>query len=309
MAKKRYISDNIWTDTWFEDLKPKAKLLFMYLLTNPLTSISWISEISLKRMVYDTGIEKNEILNIFLKFEEDKKVYFKDWIVVIVNFVKNQNITSEKDNLWKGIQRECIENGCGKLKSILPYKDLSSTLQGAYKGLDIPYLTLLNLTLLNLTENSEGANIENVVEDCTEEEKENEEEVINLYLWELENVKLTQTQLNKLYEDYSEVDVDKIIWDISVRQKIKTVKDFNLTIRAWLRRAWKVTKVNKSYKNMNRKELELEYTRLWRNKWKDEMRKIINDSPKEQQQLIRQISEDKLQEGQKEYLQSTWIIK
>jgi len=151
MAKKRYISDSIWTDIWFEDLKPNEKLLFLYILTNPLISICWIYEISIKRISYDTWINKLDIINMFTKFEEDKKIYFKDWIVVIINFVKNQNITSENDKLWKWIEREVKENGSNKLNNILPYKDLISTLQGAYKDLDIPYLTLLNLTLPNST--------------------------------------------------------------------------------------------------------------------------------------------------------------
>ncbi len=152
MAKKRYILDSIWTDIWFEDLKPKEKLLFMYLLTNPLMSICWIYEVSLKKINYDTWIEKKEILNIFSIFEENKKVYYKNWIVVIVNFVRNQNLTSEKDKLWLWVKRELKDNGSTKLKSILPYKDLISSLKDVYKDLAIPYLTLLNLTLLNSTE-------------------------------------------------------------------------------------------------------------------------------------------------------------
>jgi hypothetical protein len=39
MAKKRYISDIIWTDSWFENKTPEQKLLFIYLITNKLVSI------------------------------------------------------------------------------------------------------------------------------------------------------------------------------------------------------------------------------------------------------------------------------
>jgi len=39
MAKKRYITDIIWSDTWFEELEPNEKLLFIYLLTNQQVSI------------------------------------------------------------------------------------------------------------------------------------------------------------------------------------------------------------------------------------------------------------------------------
>jgi hypothetical protein len=42
-------------------------------------------------------------------FENDKKVFYHDGMICIVNFVKNQNIKSEEDNMWKGIQREILE--------------------------------------------------------------------------------------------------------------------------------------------------------------------------------------------------------
>jgi len=54
MAKKRYISDIIWSDNWFEDLQPKEKLFFLYLLTNQQVSICGIYEISLKKIEFET---------------------------------------------------------------------------------------------------------------------------------------------------------------------------------------------------------------------------------------------------------------
>jgi hypothetical protein len=72
-------------------------------------------------------------------------------MLCIVNFVKNQNIKTEADKLWIGIKREISEINQEKLIGMLNYKGLIRTLQGAYKVLDIPYLTLLNFTLLNST--------------------------------------------------------------------------------------------------------------------------------------------------------------
>jgi hypothetical protein len=72
-------------------------------------------------------------------------------MLCIVNFVKNQNIKTEADKLWIGIKREISEINQEKLIGMLNYKGLIRTLQGAYKVLDIPYLTLLNSTLPNYT--------------------------------------------------------------------------------------------------------------------------------------------------------------
>lgn len=151
MSKKRYISDSIWTDPWFETQSPQKKLLFMYLLTNKLVAISWFYEITLRQISFDTWISQSDVNKYISDFENDKKVFYHDGMICIVNFVKNQNIKSEEDNMWKGIQREILELWEEKLIGMLNYKGLIRVLQGAYKVVPIPYLTLLNSTLPNST--------------------------------------------------------------------------------------------------------------------------------------------------------------
>lgn len=102
-------------------------------------------------MSFDTGISQSDISKYISDFENDKKMFYNEWMLCIVNFVKNQNIKTEADKLWIGIKREISEINQEKLIGMLNYKGLIRTLQGAYKVLDIPYLTLLNLTLLNST--------------------------------------------------------------------------------------------------------------------------------------------------------------
>ena len=102
-------------------------------------------------MSFDTGISQSDISKYIADFENDKKIFYNEWMICIVNFVKNQNIKVETDNLWIGIKREISEINQEKLIGMLNYKGLIRTLQGAYKVLDIPYLTLLNSTLPNST--------------------------------------------------------------------------------------------------------------------------------------------------------------
>lgn len=106
MAKKRYISDSIWSDTWIEELEQDETFLFLYLLTNERVSICGIYEINKRRMSFETKIEIKRIDEILEKFERDEKVFYRDGMVFIVNFVKNQEIKTTSDNLWKGIERE-----------------------------------------------------------------------------------------------------------------------------------------------------------------------------------------------------------
>lgn len=151
MAKRRYVSDSFWSDSWVEDLDPLEKYLFLYLLTNQQVSISWIYEIKLKRIAFETWIDKEMVEKMLNRFQKKWKIYYIDWIIVIVNFVKNQNVNKTTDKLWIWIEREIKELWAEKLDRIGENKDLVRTLYGAYKDLDIPYFTLLNFTLLNLT--------------------------------------------------------------------------------------------------------------------------------------------------------------
>lgn len=222
MSKKRYISDSIWTDSWFEQQSPHKKLLFMYLLTNKLVSISWFYEITLRQMSFDTGISQSDISKYLSDFENDKKMFYHEWMLCIVNFVKNQNIKVETDKLWIGIKREISEINQEKLIGMLKYKGLIRTLQGAYKVLDIPYLTLLNSTLLNSTwpdEVFEAPFVEEIQDTVNTEDKE------------IQNTKLSEewTALLEWEETFTSMMAQALvdIWwkpDITVEAFVKWVK-------------------------------------------------------------------------------------
>jgi len=150
MAKKRYVSDTYRCDTWIETLDPLERYLYLYLLTNQYVSVCWIYELNTKRMAFETWIEKEMIEKMLSRFQDAWKIIFNGWVLFIINFVKNQNIKNVDDNLRKWIKREILELWWEKLGKVLGSKGLTRALQGAYKDLPIPYLTLLNSTLLNL---------------------------------------------------------------------------------------------------------------------------------------------------------------
>lgn len=90
IAKERYIDTRFWDDNYIIKLDPVEKLLFLYFLTNPLTNIAGIYEISTRRIAFDTGIDTEMILNILKRFELDKKIFYKDGWLIICNFPKYQ---------------------------------------------------------------------------------------------------------------------------------------------------------------------------------------------------------------------------
>mgnify|MGYP003967556755 FL=1 len=102
MSKQRVVNDSFWTDPYVEDLDPSEKLLFIYLLTNPLCNVAGIYEIKIKRIAYETGFDKEMVEKILGRFEKDDKLMKKDDWLIVVNFAKNQ---ANNPNILKGMQR------------------------------------------------------------------------------------------------------------------------------------------------------------------------------------------------------------
>lgn len=98
MAEFRYIHTRIWKDNWFCDLEQDAKLLFIYLFSNERASVSGIYEIPLKYLVFESGLERDRVIELLKQFRADKKVYydFETGVVWVVNLRKYNETTSEK---------------------------------------------------------------------------------------------------------------------------------------------------------------------------------------------------------------------
>jgi hypothetical protein len=95
MAKQRYINTHFWDDGYIRGLTATEKLLFLYLLTNPLTNIAGAYEIGLDRMEFDTQIGRETLEQILKKFQLDKKVAYREGWVFIANFIKNQSMSDK----------------------------------------------------------------------------------------------------------------------------------------------------------------------------------------------------------------------
>ena len=150
--KKRYIQDHIRSDSWYSELDPSEKLLWLHLLTNEKVWICGIYEIPLKKMAYETGLDKDMVIILLDRFEKDRKCFYRKWFILVCNFFKNLKVSSKEDNVRKWVERELKElwNHLEHFNEAIivdTLKTLTRPLQVPYKELGILYLTSLRLNL------------------------------------------------------------------------------------------------------------------------------------------------------------------
>lgn len=139
MSKNRMVDTIFWEDNYSAELDPTEKLLFLYFLTNSSTEISGVYQITLKKVAVETGIDKEMVEKILVRFSDDNKIFFIDGWIIISNFVKHQNHKSP--TIIKG-----IVNNWAKLP-----ENVKSFILAEVKGIDtLSHLIKLNLIKSNL---------------------------------------------------------------------------------------------------------------------------------------------------------------
>ena len=142
MSKKRYVDTKFWDDAYITSLEPMERYLFLYLITNPLTKLSGIYELQLRRIVFDTGLDMAVVKAGVEKFQVDAKLAYIDGWMVLRNFTKHQNLNQ---NMKKGIVAEVAKipkKIAEKLKGLewfgsLSHLDLDSILFNSDSNLDL----------------------------------------------------------------------------------------------------------------------------------------------------------------------------
>lgn len=100
MAKIRKISSDFWTDTRVDTLDPIEKLLYIYLFTNDKSWRSWATEITVKKIGYETWIDRDMVLKILWRFEQIWKVKYIGWYILVKNFIKYHFDWSTSPDTW-----------------------------------------------------------------------------------------------------------------------------------------------------------------------------------------------------------------
>ena len=95
-AGYRQIHPEIWDDPFILDLEPDEKLLFIYMFSNARSSLCGLYEISIKQIVFQTGLEEKRIIDTIKKFEDAGKIISENNIYFVVNQFKRHFSRSPK---------------------------------------------------------------------------------------------------------------------------------------------------------------------------------------------------------------------
>jgi len=222
MSRQRYLDTKFWDDTYIVSLDPIEKLLFIYLLTNPLTNICGIYETSLRRIAFDTGVEQAMVLNILKRFEEDDKVKYQKGYIALKNFTKyqanNEKINKGIVSLLKGIPAELVK-----------WVNIDFNRLGVKEdSLYIGHIYDLNYVNDNVNDNDNDNSKSDVLSSKDKKEKK-------LFL---DSIYLTTNEYEKLIKEYGKEVIEKKIEDLQ-RYIAKTGEKYishYLTIKAWIRK-------------------------------------------------------------------------
>jgi len=110
MATQRYISTSFWDDAWVQSIDPSEKLLYLYLMTSPLTNIAGIYKITDKRIHDDTGFNIDMVHKLLDRFAKARKAYREGEYIIIPTWPKHQK--------WQ--DKPTIETGIRKVLAELP---------------------------------------------------------------------------------------------------------------------------------------------------------------------------------------------
>jgi len=210
MAKQRYVRTSFWTDNYIENLSPREKLVFLYLLTNESTNLCWVYEISIKRICFETWINENDVKTILDKFKNDNKIYYIEWYICIANYTKHQ---VKNPSILEWIKREVLELPKFLTDILQPATDCIQT----GDSLGTAGLTLLNLTLPNLTKPNST--------DQEQDVPESKWEILNfLDFWDLYNKKVwNKDKAEKIWKSLKFDDQKKIMKTLPFW--LKNIKD------------------------------------------------------------------------------------
>lgn len=136
---QRAFDTNTWSDRWFEDLPPQAKLLFIYLWTNEHCNQAGLYEISTKKMAFETGLDLDQIPEL-MQTLEPKVVWYPDQgIVWVKNFLRHQSRSNkfvaaatkalQGLNIPDELKAEFEMHNQDLLEGVAPNQDISLTKQ------------------------------------------------------------------------------------------------------------------------------------------------------------------------------------
>jgi len=226
MAKLRSLSTSFWSDPFIEELSPVHKLLFLYLITNEKTNMLGIYESSIKKISFETGIKKDEVLNGLKGFERVNKVKHTNNYVILTNYMKHQNYNTNM-----------------KKSAIDVYNNLPKELKDSKLVIDKSNPSEGFESLLNHFGMVPKVEVEVEVEDETEGKVLNPKKNKNTPHKSFAHLSISKSEHDKLLADGFTLDQINGIYDsIENYKKNNSYKSLYLTAKKWLNRDYPNTK-------------------------------------------------------------------
>lgn len=144
MSKLRSISTSFWSDPFIEDLSVSEKLLYLYLITNEKTNMLGIYEVSIRKISFETGIDKPTVEKALKHFETLGKVKYIDNYIILVKFLKHQNFNTNMKksaiDVYLNLPKSLIDNSLNldKNKPLESFERLSKHL-GMVRKVEVEY--------------------------------------------------------------------------------------------------------------------------------------------------------------------------
>lgn len=229
MAIYRSVHLSFWTDNKVDDdFTPEDKYFYLYLLTNPQTNICGCYEVSYSQMSHQTGYNKDTLERLLDRFEKFHNVirYCRETKEILVLHWYKYNWSRSKDTL-RGVLNVAQNIKCEEFRDYI-----QETVEYIEKGILIrpPVDTLEGSDTVSDTD-TEPAPV-------ADSDKKNGKPKKHRY-GEYSHVLLTDTQLERLVDDYGKTETQEAIkfLDEYIQMKGYKARDHNLAIRKWVFRA------------------------------------------------------------------------
>lgn len=140
MANFRTISPSFWSDPFVEELTPSEKLLYIYLFSNEHVSNIGVTEASIRKVAFETGVDVPGVSAFLRRLSSLGKVVQDEGLILAVNFIRNQTKFGKdkiSDKLVANLQRLFDELNSATIRYTLwkRYPDVFSHVS----ELEIPY--------------------------------------------------------------------------------------------------------------------------------------------------------------------------
>jgi len=195
--KTRIIHTKIWQDAFFTELTPTQKLLFVYYISNDNIGLTGIYEITDRQVMFDTGLNREQIAEAKALFENNRKIMFKDnWVY---------SINSKKLNGYAG---EKIDKALEKEESDIPdeiIKHFQDTLSIQYQGVSSTLDTSINHKSEIINHKSIGVvkgGLENITDEDIEKISQDYKVPREFILSKIDDIKNYCASKGKRYKDY-----------------------------------------------------------------------------------------------------------